>query len=68
MLKYINKLNDKKIKFAISNFTQHKDEKNNLLIDWAIDNKYNINYLNYNYYSKNKLNITDEVLITNYDI
>lgn len=73
LLNYINKLNDKKIKFALSNVTQHKGEKNNLLIDWAIENKYNINYLNYNYnnsnyHSKNKLNITEEVLITNYDI
>ena len=57
LLNYINKLN----------------EKNNILIDWAIENKYNINYLDYNYnnsnyHSKSKLNVTEEVLITNYSI
>lgn len=73
LLSYINKLNDKNIKFALSNVTQHRGEKNQLLIDWAIENKYNINYLDYNYnnsnyHSKSKLNITEEVLITNYSI
>ena len=73
LLDYINKLNEKQIKFALSNVTQHKGKKNDLLINWAIENKYNINYLNYNYnnsnyQSKNKLNTTEEVLITNYSI
>lgn len=73
LLSYINKLNDNNIKFALSNVTQHRGEKNQLLIDWAIENKYNINYLDYNYnnsnyHSKSKLNITEEVLITNYSI
>lgn len=73
LLNYINKLNEKNIKFALSNVTQHRGEKNNILIDWAIENKYNINYLDYNYnnsnyHSKNKLNVTEEVLITNYSI
>lgn len=73
LLNYINKLNEKNIKFALSNVTQHRGEKNNILIDWAIENKYNINYLDYNYnnsnyHSKSKLNVTEEVLITNYNI
>ena len=73
LLNYINKLNEKNIKFALSNVTQHRGEKNNILIDWAIENKYNINYLVYNYnnsnyHSKSKLNVTEEVLITNYSI
>lgn len=73
LLNYINKLNDKNIKFALSNVTKHKGKKNNILIDWAIENKYNINYLNYNYnnsnyHSKSKGNVTEEVLITNYSI
>lgn len=71
LLKYIDKLNEKNIKFALSNVTQHKGAKNNILIDWAIENKYNINYLDYNYnnsnyHSKSKFNKTEEVLITNY--
>lgn len=73
LLNYINKLNEKDIKFALSNVTKHRGEKNNILIDWAIENKYNINYLDYNYnnsnyHSKSKENITEEVLITNYSI
>lgn len=73
LLKYIDKLNEKKIRFALSNVTQHRGEKNNILIEWAIENKYNINYLDYNYnnsnyHSKSKNNITKEVLITNYSI
>ena len=73
LLKYVDKLNEKNIKFALSNVTQHRGEKNNILIDWAIENKYNINYLDYNYnnsnyHSKSKMNITEEVLITNYSI
>ena len=73
LLNYINKLNEKNIKFALSNVTQHRGEKNNILIDWSIENKYNINYLDYNYnnsnyHSKSKLNVTEEVLITNYSI
>lgn len=73
LLNYIDQLNKKNIKFALSNVTQHRGEKNNLLIDWAIENRYNINYLDYNYnnsnyHSKSKNNITEEVLITNYSI
>ena len=73
LLDYINKLNKRNIKFALSNVTQHKGEKNDILINWAVENKYNINYLNYNYnnsnyHSKSKENITEEVLITNYSI
>lgn len=73
LLNYINKLNEKDIKFALSNVTKHRGEKNNILIDWAIENKYNINYLDYNYnnsnyHSRSKENITEEVLITNYSI
>ena len=73
LLKYIDKLNEKNIKFALSNVTQHRGEKNSILIDWAIENKYNINYLDYNYnnsnyHSKSKFNVTEEVLITNYNM
>lgn len=71
LLNFLNKLNDKGIKFALSNVTEHKGLKNNILIDWAIENQYNINNLNYkysnsNYHLKDKEQITKEVLITNY--
>ncbi len=71
LLEYINKVNEHGIKFALSNVTEHKGLKNELLIDWAIENQYNIHNLNYNYsnsnyHLKDRNQITKEVLITNY--
>lgn len=71
LLQYIKDISDRNIKFAFSNVIEHKGKKNDILINWAIENKYNINYLNYNYnnsnyQNKNKSGITTEVLITNY--
>lgn len=71
LLEYINKVNKHGIKFALSNVTEHKGLKNEILIDWAIENQYNIHNLNYNYsnsnyHLKDKNQITKEVLITNY--
>lgn len=71
LLEYIKKIDNKKVKFAFSNVLEHKGKKHQMLIDWAIENQYNINYLNYNYNNSNyqsnsKDNITREVLITNY--
>lgn len=67
----LDKLNKKKIKFALSNVTEHKGEINDTLINWAEKNGYTIhrmkyNYKNSNYQSKAKHGITKEVLITNY--
>lgn len=68
-LNYLSDLNAKNIKFALSNVITHKGLKNNLLIDFMKD--YNVYYLNKNYNSlpANKKNkeITQEVLITNYN-
>lgn len=71
LLEYLNKVNKHGIKFALSNVTEHKGLKNEILIDWAIENQYNIHNLNYNYsnsnyHLKDKNQITKEVLITNY--
>ena len=71
LLEYLNEVNERGIKFALSNVTEHKGLKNEMLIDWAIENQYNIHNLNYkynnaNYHLKNKNQITKEVLITNY--
>lgn len=71
LLNYLNKVNKHGIKFALSNVTEHKGLKNEILIDWAIDNQYNIHNLNYNYsnsnyHIKDKNQVTKEVLITNY--
>ena len=71
LLEYLNKINNLGIKFALSNVTEHKGLKNDILINWAIENQYNIHNLNYNYknsnyHIKDKNQITKEVLITNY--
>lgn len=65
----LDNLNDRNIKFAMSNVFENKGIKNEPLIDWS--QKYNIHnieytYKNSNYQRKNKDKITKEVLITNY--
>ena len=69
LLSLCDKLNDKGIKFAISNVLEHNGSKNKILIDWS--KKYNVNYLNYdysncNYHKKDNGHKSVEVLITNY--
>lgn len=67
----LDSLNDRGIKFALSNVTKHKGARNEELIHWARSNKYHthkirFNYDNCNYHSNNGDNVTKEVLITNY--
>ena len=69
LLSLLDELNKKGIKFALSNVIEHKNLKNQILIDWM--QKYNIHYLNFNYknssyHGKNTDKETIEVLITNY--
>lgn len=69
LLSLLDKLNEKHVRFALSNVFKHKGLENKELIQWS--NKYkvhylNMNYNNSNYQSKNKNNETIEVLITNY--
>lgn len=74
LLELMDKLNERGIKFALSNVAKHKGLSNNLLIEWA--KKYNIYYLNMNYNNSwycnrsngCKENETVEVLITNYTL
>ena len=71
LLEYLNEVDKHGIRFALSNVTEHKGLKNEMLINWAIENQYNIHNLNYNYsnsnyHLKNKNQVTKEVLITNY--
>ena len=73
LLEFINNLNQNNVKFALSNVIEHKGKRHEMLVDWAIDNKFNINYLDYNYSNSNyqikdKSQKTVEVLITNYII
>ena len=69
LLSLCDRLNEKGIKFAISNVLEHNGSKNEILIEWS--KKYNINYLNYNYsncnyHKKDNGHKSIEVLITNY--
>lgn len=71
LLTTLDNLNDRKIKFALSNVLYHKGLSNDILIEWS--KKYNIVYLdksysNCNYQFKEKESKTVEVLVTNYDI
>ncbi|MCB5560184.1 DNA adenine methylase, partial [Anaerosalibacter bizertensis] len=69
LLNILDDLNEKNIKFALSNVLETKGKRNEILIQWS--KKYNINYLNYNYNNSNyhkrdKKSNNIEVLITNY--
>lgn len=71
LLSFLSDLDEADVKFALSNVIEHKGNKNTLLLDWCIKNKFNITYLdksyaNSNYQRKNKTQKTVEVLITNY--
>lgn len=67
---YLDEVNKKGVKFALSNVFEHKGKSNEILKEWA--KSYNINYLDYNYgncsyHTKDKsTDSTIEVLITNY--
>lgn len=70
LLTYLDELNARGYKFALSNVLVHKGKENILLKKWAA--KYNVHYLdmdykNCNYQTKDKsANSSVEVLITNY--
>lgn len=70
LLNLLDKIDNKGIKFALSNVLLHKGKSNDILKEWS--NKYNIHHLNNtysscNYHTKDKSkNSSDEVLITNY--
>lgn len=73
LYKYLDKTNKNNLKFALSNFIKYKDKVNNIIEDWANDNKYNI-YQIHSDYSKlttkaeRSIEPTIEVVITNYNI
>lgn len=73
LLKYLDKLHERGIRFALSNVLHSKGKENKLLIEWINNNigKYRVIYLNYtysnsNYQTKDRTSKTDEVLIVNY--
>lgn len=70
LLNLLDDLDNRGVRFALSNVFEHKGESNNMLIDWST--KYNVyfmdkQYSNCNYQLKTKDNQkTVEVLITNF--
>ena len=69
LLGFLDKLNKKNIKFALSNVSIYRGENNDLLCEWM--KSYNVHdldfkYTNNNRYQKDNSSITQEVLITNY--
>lgn len=73
LLKILDILNKKGIKFALSNILEKKDKENILLKQWIKDNNFKIIDIKYNYISSsyNKINRyanEKEVLIINYDL
>ncbi len=69
LLKLLDSLNSKNIKFLLSNVFIHKGLKNNNLIEWS--KNYNVkfidkNYKNCNYHLKEKKSQTQEVIVYNY--
>lgn len=70
LFNFMDNLNHRGIRFALSNVTEHKGKTNQLLKNWVSTRNLNINYLNYNYNNSShnsKSKGSQEVLITNYD-
>lgn len=72
LLDYLDRIDQKGIRFALSNVLESKGKKNEILIDWVDKNsKYKVidldyNYSNSNYHTKIRDGVTREVLIVNY--
>jgi len=69
LLNFLTDLDNRNIRFALSNVLVHKGKTNHLLKKWA--KQYKIHYLNHNYNNSNYQSTaskqsTTEVLITNY--
>ena len=65
----LDKLNEKGIKFALSNVFTHKGERNGILIAWA--EKYTVHHLQKDYSNScynTERSGSDEVLVTNYNL
>ncbi|MDR1693651.1 MAG: Dam family site-specific DNA-(adenine-N6)-methyltransferase [Lactobacillaceae bacterium] len=68
---YLDKLNAKGVKFALSNVLSSKGKTNALLSNWVDKNEYRVialdhSYGNSNYQKKDKVSKSEEVLIVNY--
>ncbi len=74
LLNILDDLDNKNIKFALSNVIEHKGKENILLKEWLKRRDYKINYISKNYSNSNyqtkirDKNASIEVLITNYKL
>ena len=73
LLIFLDTLSEKNIRFALSNVLRNKGKENQILLEWLNrkDNKYrviplNYSYSNSNYQTKDKVSVSEEVLIVNY--
>lgn len=69
LFKLLDKLDEKGVKFALSNVVEHKGQKNKELIEWKKKyhtHRINYNYDNSNYQTQKTGHVTREVLVTNY--
>lgn len=73
LLTFLNKLHEKKLRFALSNVLRSKGKENTILLEWLSENKekykainLDYNYSNSNYQTKDKTANSEEVLIINY--
>ena len=70
--KYLDRLNERGIRFALSNVLFSKGKSNEILKNWLDEHSnYNCHHLNYNYANSNyhtsgRNSITDEIVVTNY--
>lgn len=75
LLSYLDNIHNKGYRFALSNVLESKGKKNEILIQWAKNNKdkykvinLDFNYSNSNYQTKDRTNLSREVIIVNYEI
>ncbi|MDR3306577.1 MAG: Dam family site-specific DNA-(adenine-N6)-methyltransferase [Endomicrobium sp.] len=73
LLSVLSYLDDRGIRFALSNVLKKGDEENKILSSWIKINKFNTHYINYHYRSssynkKDRATPEEEILITNYDV
>lgn len=73
LLRFLDSLNEKELRFALSNVLRSKGKENTILIEWLDKNKdkyrainLNYSYSNSNYQTKDKTSNSEEVLIVNY--
>ncbi|MCA6070292.1 MAG: Dam family site-specific DNA-(adenine-N6)-methyltransferase, partial [Endomicrobium sp.] len=71
LLNFLDFINAKKVKFALSNVLRSKGKENSVLIDWLSKREYKIirlnkSYANSNYHTKDKTGSSEEALIVNY--